>query len=63
MTTLSGEFLKGLYKENPVFRLALGLCPTLAVRPPLTTPSGWEQQRRLFAIFQYHRVAVDAPLQ
>lgn len=28
MTT---EFTKGLYKENPVFRLALGLCPTLAV--------------------------------
>ncbi|MFC1539213.1 electron transport complex subunit RsxE [Candidatus Latescibacterota bacterium] len=25
------EFTKGLYKENPVFRLALGLCPTLAV--------------------------------
>jgi electron transport complex protein RnfE len=25
------ELTKGLYKENPVFRLALGLCPTLAV--------------------------------
>lgn len=25
------EFIKGFYKENPVFRLALGLCPTLAV--------------------------------
>lgn len=25
------EFFKGFYKENPVFRLALGLCPTLAV--------------------------------
>ncbi|HDY86746.1 MAG TPA: electron transport complex subunit E [bacterium] len=25
------EFTKGLYKENPVFRLVLGLCPTLAV--------------------------------
>lgn len=25
------DFTKGLYKENPVFRLALGLCPTLAV--------------------------------
>jgi len=24
-------FTKGIYKENPVFRLALGLCPTLAV--------------------------------
>ncbi len=25
------EFTKGLYRENPVFRLVLGLCPTLAV--------------------------------
>ena len=25
------EFTKGFYKENPVFRLALGLCPALAV--------------------------------
>ena len=25
------EFIKGLYKENPVFRLMLGLCPVLAV--------------------------------
>ena len=27
----SKEFFKGFYNENPVFRLALGLCPTLAV--------------------------------
>ncbi len=25
------EFIKGLWKENPVFRLVLGMCPTLAV--------------------------------
>jgi len=25
------ELLKGVYRENPVFRLALGLCPALAV--------------------------------
>lgn len=25
------EFFKGVYQENPIFRLALGLCPTLAV--------------------------------
>ncbi len=25
------ELVKGIYKENPVFRLALGLCPSLAV--------------------------------
>ncbi|MFZ0389063.1 MAG: electron transport complex subunit E [Calditrichia bacterium] len=29
--SLISEFLKGIYSENPVFRLALGLCPTLAV--------------------------------
>ena len=27
----ASEFTKGIYKENPVFRLALGLCPALAV--------------------------------
>ncbi len=27
----SKEFLKGLWSENPVFRLVLGICPTLAV--------------------------------
>jgi electron transport complex protein RnfE len=26
-----GELVKGIYTENPVFRLALGLCPALAV--------------------------------
>lgn len=26
-----GTILKGLWKENPTFRLVLGLCPTLAV--------------------------------
>ena len=25
------EFLKGFWDENPIFRLMLGLCPTLAV--------------------------------
>jgi electron transport complex protein RnfE len=25
------EFTKGFWKENPIFRLVLGLCPTLAV--------------------------------
>ncbi|MGC9364212.1 MAG: electron transport complex subunit RsxE [Fidelibacterota bacterium] len=27
----AGEFLKGLWDENPVLRMLLGLCPTLAV--------------------------------
>jgi len=29
--TLSREFFKGLWDENPVLRMLLGLCPTLAV--------------------------------
>jgi electron transport complex protein RnfE len=29
--TLSREFLKGLWDENPVLRMLLGLCPALAV--------------------------------
>ncbi|NQV29748.1 MAG: electron transport complex subunit E [Candidatus Marinimicrobia bacterium] len=29
--SLQGEFLKGLWKENPVIATLLGLCPTLAV--------------------------------
>ena len=29
--TLIGDFIKGLWKENPTFRILLGLCPTLAV--------------------------------
>lgn len=29
--SLVKDFTKGLFKENPVFKLVLGLCPTLAV--------------------------------
>jgi Na+-translocating ferredoxin:NAD+ oxidoreductase subunit E len=28
---LGKEFIKGIYTENPVYRMALGLCPVLAV--------------------------------
>ncbi|MCD5397838.1 electron transport complex subunit E [candidate division NPL-UPA2 bacterium] len=31
MSTLKGEFTKGVFQENPVFVLLLGLCPALAV--------------------------------
>ncbi len=34
------EFLKGLFKENPVFVLMLGLCPTLAVSTSFTNGLG-----------------------
>ena len=30
-TSMSGEFVKGLWKQNPTLRQLLGLCPTLAV--------------------------------
>lgn len=33
--TLTWEFVKGLFKYNPIFRLALGLCPALAVSTTL----------------------------
>jgi len=29
--SLAGEFIKGLWDENPIFRQLLGMCPTLAV--------------------------------
>lgn len=34
------EFTKGFVKENPVFRLALGLCPTLAVSTSISNAIG-----------------------
>lgn len=37
--TLTQEFVKGLWKEVPPFRLVLGLCPTLAVTK--TVENGW----------------------
>ncbi len=38
--SVGAEFFKGIYKENPVFRLALGLCPTLAVSTSITNAIG-----------------------
>lgn len=29
--SLAGNFIRGLWRENPVFKLLLGMCPTLAV--------------------------------
>ena len=34
------EFIKGLWKENPIFRLVLGMCPTLAVTTSLENGLG-----------------------
>jgi electron transport complex protein RnfE len=36
----TSEFTKGIYRENPVFRLALGLCPALAVSSAMTNGIG-----------------------
>jgi electron transport complex protein RnfE len=35
-----GEFVKGLWRENPTFRIVLGLCPTLAVSTSVTNGIG-----------------------
>jgi len=37
---LSHEFTKGLLKENPVFRLVLGTCPTLATSTSVASAIG-----------------------
>lgn len=37
---LQKEFMKGIYAENPIFRLALGICPTLAVTSSATNGLG-----------------------
>jgi electron transport complex protein RnfE len=34
------ELLKGIWKENPIFRLVLGMCPTLAVTTSLENSLG-----------------------
>jgi len=34
------ELIKGLWKENPIFRLVLGMCPTLAVTSSLADSLG-----------------------
>ncbi len=38
--TILREFVRGLFKENPVFVLMLGLCPTLAVSTSFTNGLG-----------------------
>jgi len=38
--TFSSELLRGLWRENPTFRLVLGMCPTLAVTTSLRNGLG-----------------------
>jgi electron transport complex protein RnfE len=40
MKSLWSEFNKGILKENPVFRVLLGLCPTLAVSNSISNAIG-----------------------
>ncbi|MBU1853299.1 MAG: electron transport complex subunit E [Candidatus Omnitrophica bacterium] len=40
MKKLFKEFLKGIFRENPTFALALGLCPTLAVSTSIVNGFG-----------------------
>lgn len=37
---LLSEFIKGIWKENPTFRMLLGLCPTLAISTSLKNGLG-----------------------
>ena len=38
--TVGKELIRGIIKENPVFRLVLGICPTLAVTTSLANALG-----------------------
>ena len=40
MKTLFKEFSKGIFKENPIFVIVLGLCPTLAISTSLDNALG-----------------------
>ena len=37
---LMHEFTKGIFKENPIFIVLLGLCPTLAVSTQVVNAIG-----------------------
>lgn len=40
MTSSTEQLTKGLFKENPIFIIALGLCPTLAVSSSIANAIG-----------------------
>ncbi len=63
------EFIKGLWKENPVFIAVLGLCPAMAVTNTLinglvmgaatmSLPSGWSRESQI----SYHHSGSCSPL-
>ena len=36
------ELIKGLWKENPVFRIVLGMCPILAITTSVNNAIGMD---------------------
>lgn len=50
MTTLQ-EFTKGFFRENPVFVMALGLCPTLAVSSSVANAIGMGMAATFVLVF------------
>ena len=54
LPTSMEEFLEGIWKQNPVFVMALGMCPALAVTALLAFLSGWGD-------FVFASVLVPAP--
>jgi len=49
--SLISEFTKGLYKENPTFRVVLGLCPVLAVTTSVNNGIGMGAATTLVLVF------------
>ncbi len=39
-TNYRGIFLNGIFNENPIFRIVLGMCPTIAITTSLTNAFG-----------------------
>ncbi len=39
-SSMRGIFLNGIFNENPIFRMVLGMCPTIAITTSLTNAFG-----------------------
>jgi electron transport complex protein RnfE len=58
MSTLAQEFSKGIFKENPTFRLLLGMCPTLAITT--TAFFGFGMGVSVLAVLLCSNIAISA---
>ena len=56
-TTKKNSFLNGIFKENPVFVLTLGMCPTLAVTT--TLQSGIVMGLSLLAVLIFSNICIS----